>query len=122
MTSSAHPYPVSELDPFSTQFLSEPHSFQEQLREAGPVVWFERYGIWGIARHEQVHAVPGDWETFCSSAGRENLLPYGSMVFNAFGRRNRLFEEPGPVASAARRSLAGACMANWTAIVRPLAG
>lgn len=26
-------------------------------------------------------------------AGREHLLPYGSMAFNAFGPRNRLFEE-----------------------------
>src|SRR4249920_1745481 len=62
-------YPVSELDPFSTEFLSDPHPFHEELREAGPVVWLERYGIWAIARHEQVQAVLGDWETFCSSAG-----------------------------------------------------
>src|SRR5450432_2045009 len=27
-----------------------------------------------------------------SEAGRENLLPYGSMVFNSFGPRNDLFE------------------------------
>ena len=177
-------HPVSGLDPFSTEFLSDPYPFHEQLREAGPVVRLERYGIWAIARHEQVHAVLGDWETFCSSAGvglsdfrkekpwrppsilleadpplhtrtrgvvmrvvsrpaiealretftreaealvdrlvalgsfdavkqlsevyplkvfpdavglgpegRENLLPYGSMVFNAFGPRNKLFED-----------------------------
>jgi cytochrome P450 len=184
LTTAQRHYPVSELDPFSTEFLSDPHPFHEQLREAGPVVWLERYGIWAIARHEQVHAVLGDWETFCSSAGvglsdfrkekpwrppsilleadpplhtrtrgvvmrvvsrpaidalretftreaetlldqlvtqgsfdavkqlsevyplkvfpdavglgpegRENLLPYGSMVFNAFGPRNKLFED-----------------------------
>jgi cytochrome P450 len=184
MPTAQHRYPVSELDPFSMAFLSNPHPFHEQLREAGPVVWLERYGIWAIARHEQVHAVLGDWETFCSSAGvglsdfrkekpwrppsilleadpplhtrtrgvvmrvvsrpaidalretftrqaeilldqlvalgsfdavkqlsevyplkvfpdavglgpegRENLLPYGSMVFNAFGPRNKLFED-----------------------------
>ena len=177
-------YPVSQLDPFSTEFLSDPQPFHQQLREAGPVVWLERYGICAIARYEQVHAVLGDWETFCSSAGvgladfrkekpwrppsilleadpplhtrtrgvvmrvvsrpaidalretftrqaeilldqlvalgsfdavkqlsevyplkvfpdavglgpegRENLLPYGSMVFNAFGPRNKLFED-----------------------------
>ena len=33
------------------------------------MVWLERYGVWAMARHEQVHAVLGDWETFCSSAG-----------------------------------------------------
>jgi cytochrome P450 len=62
-------YPVSKPDPFSTEFLSNPHPFHEELREAGPVVWVARYGIWAIARHEQVHAVLGDWETFCSGAG-----------------------------------------------------
>jgi len=176
--------PVSKLDPFSDEFLGDPHRYHEELREAGPVVWLERYGVWASARHEHVHAALGDWETFCSSAGvglsdfrkekpwrppsilleadpplhtrtrgvvmrvvskpaidalretftreaeilidklvalgsfdavkqlaevypvkvfpdavgidadgRENLLPYGSMVFNAFGPRNKLFEQ-----------------------------
>ena len=177
------PYPISQIDPFSDAFLSSPHKYHEELREAGPVVRLERYGVWAMARHEQVHAVLSDWETYCSSAGvglsdfrkekpwrtpgllleadpplhtrtrnvmmrvvsrpaiealrepftieairlldelvargsfdavkdlaekyplkvfpdavglpqngRENLLPYGSMVFNAFGPRNHLFE------------------------------
>src|SRR5215510_12319139 len=61
--------PVSNLDPFCDEFLSEPHRFHEQLREAGPVIWLERYGVWASARHEQVHAVLGAWEMFCSGAG-----------------------------------------------------
>ena len=176
-------YPISQIDPFSDEFLTSPHKFHEELREAGPVVWLERYGLWAMARHEHVHAVLSDWETYCSSAGvglsdfrkekpwrtpgllleadpplhtrtrnvmmrvvsrpaiealrepftieavrlldelvargtfdavtdlaekypvkvfpdavglpaagRERLLPYGSMVFNAFGPRNHLFE------------------------------
>lgn len=177
-------YPISQIDPFSDEFLTSPHKFHDELREAGAVVWLERYGVWAMARHEQVHAVLSDWETYCSSAGvglsdfrkekpwrtlgllleadpplhtrtrnvmmrvvsrsaiealrepftkeavrlldelvargsfdvvkdlaevypvkvfpdavgmspdgRENLLPYGSMVFNAFGPRNKLFED-----------------------------
>src|SRR6476660_1829761 len=61
--------PVSNLDPYSDEFLSDPHRFHDELREAGPMVWLDRYGVWAMARHEQVHAVLGDWETFCSSAG-----------------------------------------------------
>ena len=177
-------YPISQIDPFSDEFLTSPHKFHDELREAGAVVWLERYGVWAMARHEHVHAVLSDWETYCSSAGvglsdfrkekpwrtpgllleadpplhtrtrnvmmrvmsrsaiealrepftkeavrlldelvargsfdvvkylaevypvkvfpdavgmspdgRENLLPYGSMVFNAFGPRNKLFED-----------------------------
>jgi 4-methoxybenzoate monooxygenase (O-demethylating) len=177
-------FPASELDPFSDEFLSSPHRYHEEIREAGPVVWLEKYGVWAMARYEQVHAALSDWETYCSSAGvglsdfrkekpwrtpgllleadpplhtrtrnvmmrvvsrpaiealresftkeairlldelvargsfdavtdlaekyplkvfpdavglpkdgREKLLPYGSMVFNAFGPRNQLFED-----------------------------
>jgi cytochrome P450 len=175
--------PVSSVDPFSHEFLDNPYPHHESLREAGPVVWLERYGIWAMARHQEVRDTLTDWQTFCSGAGvglsdfrkeppwrppsiileadpplhtrtravltrilspaainklrtalereaealvewlvdkcefdgiadlaeayplkvfpdsvgmvgdgRENLLPYGNMVFNAFGPRNDLFE------------------------------
>jgi cytochrome P450 len=174
--------PVSSVDPFSHAFLHDPYPDHQALREAGPVVWLEQYGIWTMARHEQVRDALTDHETYCSSAGvglsdfrkeppwrppsiileadpplhtrtravltrilspgairvlretfereaeilvtrlverrefdgvadlaepyplkvfpdatgisdegRENLLPYGSMVFNSFGPRNDLF-------------------------------
>lgn len=174
--------PVSSVDPFSREFLTDPYPHHEALREAGPVVWLEQYRIWTMARHEQVRDALTDWQTYCSSAGvglsdfrkeppwrppsiileadpplhtrtravltrilspgaikvlretfereaellvtrlveqrefdgvadlaeayplkvfpdavgisaegRENLLPYGSMVFNSFGPRNDLF-------------------------------
>jgi cytochrome P450 len=176
--------PVSTVDPFSHAFLRDPYPHHEVLREAGPVVWLEQYGIWAMARHEQVRDALTDWRTYCSSAGvglsdfrkeppwrppsiileadpplhtptravltrilspaaikilrdtfereaelliaqlverrefdgvadlaeayplkvfpdavgiseegRENLLPYGTMVFNSFGPRNDLFDQ-----------------------------
>jgi 4-methoxybenzoate monooxygenase (O-demethylating) len=176
--------PVSTVDPFSRAFLLDPYPHHEALREAGPVVWLEQYGIWAMARHQEVRDSLTDWQTFCSSAGvglsdfrkeppwrppsiileadpplhtrtravltrilspaainvlrtafereaellvarlverrefdgvadlaeayplkvfpdavgiagdgRENLLPYGSMVFNSFGPRNDLFNQ-----------------------------
>jgi cytochrome P450 len=190
MAATAHDYPELDLDPFSTEFLNSPYAFHEQLRDAGPVVWLSRYGIWAMARYEQVSAALNDWQTFCSRygvgladfkkekpwrppslileadppshtrtravlgrilsrsaleklregfdqearrlidgvllhdridgvkqlaeafplsvfpdavglirEGRENLLPYGNMVFNAFGPHNRLLEDS--MASAA---------------------
>jgi cytochrome P450 len=176
--------PVSTVDPFSHAFLDDPYPHHEEMREAGPVVRLEQYGIWTMARHEQVRDALTDWQTYCSSAGvglsdfrkeppwrppsiileadpplhtrtravltrilapaaiqvlretfkreaealiarlverrefdgvadlaeayplkvfpdavgisedgRENLLPYGSMVFNSFGPRNDLFNQ-----------------------------
>ena len=176
--------PVSTIDPFSHGFLSDPYPHHEAMREAGAVVWLEHYGIWAMARHQEVRDALTDWETYCSGAGvglsdfrkeppwrppsiileadpplhtrtravltrilspaainilretfareaealadrlveqrefdgvadlaeayplkvfpdavglaeqgRENLMPYGTMVFNSFGPRNDLFEK-----------------------------
>jgi cytochrome P450 len=62
-------FPVSAVDPFADDFLAEPYPFYEELREAGPVVWLERYELWVCARHAEVHAVLSDWETYSSAAG-----------------------------------------------------
>jgi cytochrome P450 len=185
--------PTLDIDPFSDQFLAEPYSDHEALREAGPVVWLEQYEIYASARHAEVQAALQDWRTFSSAAGvglvdfrkekpfrppslvleadpplhertrpvlalalspatlrelrptfeaeahalvdrlvsrgtfdgvtdlaevypirvfadalglceegRENLLPYAALVFNAFGPRNHLFEETMRGAEAAR--------------------
>lgn len=61
--------PASELDPFDLGYFDDPYPAQEALREAGPVVWLARYGIYAVARYEEVHAVLNDWQTFCSSRG-----------------------------------------------------
>jgi cytochrome P450 len=61
--------PVSSVDPFADDFLAAPYPFHAELREAGPVVWLERYELWACARHAQVQAVLSDWHTFSSAAG-----------------------------------------------------
>src|SRR5947209_1929267 len=60
---------VSQVDPFCDEFLADPYPFHEALREAGPVVWLERYGIYASARHAEVQAALTDWQTFSSAAG-----------------------------------------------------
>jgi 4-methoxybenzoate monooxygenase (O-demethylating) len=62
-------FPVSDIDPFSDEFLADPYPFHEHLREAGPVVWLERYRIWACARHAEVQAGLTAWRTFSSAAG-----------------------------------------------------
>ena len=56
--------PVSNVDPFSHGFLFDPYPHHEALREAGPVVWLEEYGVWAMARHEQVREALTDWQTY----------------------------------------------------------
>jgi cytochrome P450 len=191
---------VSAVDPFSHAFLENPYPHHEAMREAGPVVWLEHYGIWAMARHQEVRDALTDWQTYCSGAGvglsdfrkeppwrppsiileadppshtraravltrilspaainrlrerlteeadvlvdrlleqreidgvadlaepyplkvfpdsvglaeegRENLLPYGNMVFNGFGPRNDLFEKAMANAGPVREWIMSKC-------------
>ena len=68
-TTTTQRVPVSDLDPFSPKFLGDPYPAHEALREAGPVVRLDRYGIWASARHGPVRAALLDPAAFCSSAG-----------------------------------------------------
>jgi 4-methoxybenzoate monooxygenase (O-demethylating) len=61
--------PCSSVDPFDTVFLTNPYPFFEQLREAGPVVYLERYNVWALARHAECAATLADAESFCSGRG-----------------------------------------------------
>lgn len=69
MTTQLDRTPSSSLDPYSEPFFADPYRFHEELRELGPVFRLERYGIWGMARHAEVHAALSDWQTFISGAG-----------------------------------------------------
>ncbi|MGQ0683039.1 cytochrome P450 [Bradyrhizobium sp.] len=61
--------PHLDFDPFSIEFFADPFPTHERLREAGPVVYLDKYGVYGVARHAEVHAVLNDPLTFCSSRG-----------------------------------------------------
>ncbi|MBB3087019.1 cytochrome P450 [Geodermatophilus sabuli] len=61
--------PVLGDDPFGTEVLTDPYDFHRRLRDAGPVVFLERYGIYAMGRFEHVKASLIDWETFVSSRG-----------------------------------------------------
>jgi cytochrome P450 len=57
------------LDPFSEDFLGDPYAHHAQVREAGPVVWLDRLGVYAMARFNEVRDALQDHETFCSSRG-----------------------------------------------------
>ncbi|MBM0274322.1 cytochrome P450 [Micromonospora tarensis] len=65
----SHSVPTLDIDPFGEEFQRDPDSFHERLREAGPVVFLERYDVWAVARYAEVHEVLRDHERFCSAAG-----------------------------------------------------
>ena len=62
-------FPVSAIDPFSHAYIRDPYPFHRELRDAGPVVWLDRYGLFMAPRYAEAHAIVSDPATFCSSAG-----------------------------------------------------
>jgi len=61
--------PVLSVDPFDEAFLADPYAHHDVLRDAGPVVWLESIGAYGMARYEEVAAALRDHGTFCSGRG-----------------------------------------------------
>jgi cytochrome P450 len=61
--------PVVDVDPFSDDNLDNPLEMHARIREAGPVVRIPAYDLIGVARHAEIQAVLGDWNTYISSAG-----------------------------------------------------
>jgi hypothetical protein len=69
LSNVGRPVVSSDLDPFSDEFLSDPYPSHQILREDAPVLRLSKYGIWVMARYEQVSAALNDWQTFCSGRG-----------------------------------------------------
>src|SRR5882672_11215105 len=61
--------PVLDDDAFDPEVLIDPYPFHQRMRDAGPVVLLERYGVWAMARHAEVAHALADWETFSSASG-----------------------------------------------------
>jgi cytochrome P450 len=49
--------------------IDEPYPMHEIVREAGPVAYLPKYDLHVVGRHEEVHCVLTNWESFISSAG-----------------------------------------------------
>lgn len=96
-------FPVSDVDPFSMEYLLDPYPFHEQLREAGPVVWLSKWNCWGTGRHKEMNEVLADPRTFCSGAG------VGMANFNNDKpwRQPSMLLEADPPAHTMRRAVVG---------------
>lgn len=61
--------PPLDIDPFSEAFLADPMPFHEELRETAPVTFLEPYGVYAVARYDEVHRALTDWQGLQSAAG-----------------------------------------------------
>lgn len=61
--------PRLAIDPFDEVFLADPYAHHAALRDAGPVVWLEPIGCYGMARFAEVQAALLDHGSFGSARG-----------------------------------------------------
>ncbi len=60
---------VLDDDPYSDENLRDPYELFGRMRDAGPAVWLEKYGVPAFTRFEEVREILVDHETFISGAG-----------------------------------------------------
>src|SRR6266404_2811023 len=68
-TTLAGTAPISTLDPYTDQALLNPWPLYHELREMGPIVWLEKYGMFAFTSYDVVVKALRDWEAFRSSFG-----------------------------------------------------
>jgi cytochrome P450 len=61
--------PASDVDIYADEHIIEPYGAYRELRDAGPIVWMNRYQAWAVARYENVREVLKDFDTFSSGRG-----------------------------------------------------
>ncbi len=61
--------PVVSLDPYAMDVLEDPIPFNRELLDAGPVVYFEKYGVYGVGRYAELREVVTDYSRFTASSG-----------------------------------------------------
>jgi 4-methoxybenzoate monooxygenase (O-demethylating) len=61
--------PVLTIDPFDEAVLRNPEPYYARLREAGPLVNVEKYGILACGRFKETREIFADWTRFVSSRG-----------------------------------------------------
>ncbi|CAN5390721.1 cytochrome P450 [soil metagenome] len=95
--------PTLAADPYADEVLKNPLPFYAEVREAGPVVFFEKYGVYGTGRHAEVAEVLGNYKKFSTRSG----IGLGDIRDPASGARPpSILAETDPPAHTATRSVA----------------
>jgi cytochrome P450 len=103
--------PTSTLDPYTDEALLSPWPLYRELREMGPAVWLEKYGMFALTGYDVVVKALRDWQAFPSSFGvmmndDMNQLLRGNTLCSDGDTHNRLRRVIiRPLTPAALRSL-----------------
>ena len=69
MTLTALPTVALATDPYAEDVIVDRLPMQREIREAAPIVFLEKYGVWATGRYDIVREVFADWQHFKVGAG-----------------------------------------------------
>lgn len=61
--------PVLDIDPYALDVIDDPYPWQHQLRDAGPVVWLKKYGVYAVGRFAEAQEAFSDDSRFLCTGG-----------------------------------------------------
>lgn len=61
--------PISDIDFWSDEVISNPYPYYKMLRDLGPAVWLTRHNAWAITHHEGVRTALANADVFSSAQG-----------------------------------------------------
>jgi cytochrome P450 len=78
--------PRSDVDLFSEEVMAAPYPVFQELRDAGHVVYLEKFDVFAVPRYQEARHVLGNWELFSSADvalnGRFNVV-LGTSILRA---------------------------------------
>ena len=93
--------PYVDVDLFDPAVVAEPYAAYRAIRDAGPLAWLPRSGVWAMGRYAHVKAALADHEAFSSAGG-----PGLNMPANG-GMRGTIVASDPPTHDALRLALGG---------------
>jgi cytochrome P450 len=119
--------PASDLDPFDDAVLHDPYPSYRRLRDAGPVVWMRRHGMWALPRYAEVRRALADWATFSSASGVGMVPEYNDRPGGILGcdppehhRQRKIFQ--GQLSPRALRTVEDELFSRAASLVERLVG
>src|SRR4051794_20193082 len=103
MTATLPALPRSAADPFGHDILEDPTTFHAELRDAGPVVYLERYDLYAMGRYQHAHAALTAGQASQSGAG----VGLSNSRYENPGRPPSLLLDADPPAHDAPRAVLG---------------
>ncbi len=102
--------PVSDIDPFSIEFLRDPIPYYDEMHKLGPVLFLPQYGCYLLNAYDEVASVFKNWKVFSSGYAGTGLIHHRHEEPDIYPQN--IFLESDPPTHTMFREVIGTSMEN----------